>query len=93
MSSEAKNDNRPSADDKKVFIPVKRVLYGTGALCCLLIAADTIRELYFIFIQWNNEAVLHDILYTVRKVLAMLGWVFLTWYTANKCLEKNGRKQ
>ena len=29
----------------------------------------------------------------VRKVLAILGWILLTWYVANKCLEKNGRKQ
>lgn len=52
-----------------------------------------IRELYFIFIAWDNEAARHNILYIVRKVSAMLGWIFLTWYVANKCLEKNGRKQ
>ena len=64
-----------------------------GAIICSLVTIDTIRELYFISTAWGHEATWHDILYIVRKVLAILGWILLTWYVANKCLEKNGRKQ
>jgi hypothetical protein len=59
--------------------------YGIGAIICSLVTIDTIRELYFISTAWGHETTWHDILYTVRKVLAILGWILLTWYVANKC--------
>ena len=71
----------------------KDFFYGMGAIICSLVTIDTIRELYFISTAWGHETTWHDILYIVRKVLAILGWILLTWYVANKCLEKNGRKQ
>lgn len=87
---EVDTNKQGSKNDKKSLSPRKRILYGIGAIVCLLLTLDMIRQLYFIYIQWNNEAALYDITHIVRKVLAMLGWIFLTWYTADKCLEKNG---
>lgn len=87
---EVDTNKQGSKNDKKSLSPRKRILYGIGAIVCLLLTLDMIRQLYFIYIQWNHEAALYDITHIVRKVLAMLGWIFLTWYTADKCLEKNG---
>lgn len=53
---------------------------------------DIICELYFIFIVWGYEIIWYDILYIVRKVFVIFGWILFIWYVVNKCLEKNGRK-
>lgn len=87
---EVDTNGQSSKHNKKSLSPRKGILYGIGTIICLLVTLDTIHQLYFIYTQWNHEAALYDITHIVRKVLAMLGWIFITWYTADKCLEKNG---
>lgn len=77
--------NKQSSDRKW---KLKKMLYAIAMVVCLLVTVDTARELYLIFSQSENNTP-HILI--IRKVLALLGWIFLIWYTTDKYFKKNGR--